>query len=160
MALRVSKAYVAKILGPYSFAEIFRYGALKVFTGAQPASANHAETGTMLGIVSANGGAWAHGDPANGIEFILQDSVVLSALLPALGVYPIAGGAAGWGRLVANEYDPGADSYDYPRIDFAIGVPGSGREWIWDDVVLVEGVRKPLRTFFYTIPPLIGVTTP
>jgi len=39
-------------------------------------------------------------------------------------------------------------------------VPGSGREWIWDDVVLVEGVRKPLRTFFYTIPPLIGVTTP
>lgn len=114
-----------------SLAEALRYGVIAVYTGTQPATANDAESGTLLGYYTSGGGEFTPGSPANGI--VLADAVAgtLNGVAGALvGLHssmtdvkcvPVASGTAGWVRFYANDMVTGASS-SAKRLDMACGV--------------------------------------
>lgn len=122
MAVRTSTGFAEMSLGPMSFNDIFDGGSIAVYTGTQPETADDAATGTLLGRITLDGGAWTAGDPANGLLFDrigryalkrVEDSWVLKGSSPGL---------AGWARLVGNAPDSGDISLSLPRIDMAVGL--------------------------------------
>lgn len=122
MAVNCSTGFRARILGPSSFESIFLNGCIEVRTGAQPvAGANAPPTGTLVGRITNNGGAWSPGAATNGLRF--ARSGVYGGNDPGQN-WRLAGlgtGTAGWFRLLANPVDDGSLSTVLPRIDGAIG---------------------------------------
>lgn len=52
-----------------SFATTFANGIIEIRTGSQPASADAAATGTLLGTVTLSSGAFTPGTATNGLTF-------------------------------------------------------------------------------------------
>lgn len=100
-------------------------GRLRIYSGAQPASANNAPTGDLLAEVNLANPAF--GNAAAGVATLL--GVPISALgLPAAG----AGVAAGWFRLV----DRGTNTV----LDGNVGLTGSGAQLIVNTTTISENV--------------------
>lgn len=57
MTVRLSTGLRNLLAGGAGFGQIFNKGRIEIYTGSQPASADAAVTGTLLGIVSASSGA-------------------------------------------------------------------------------------------------------
>lgn len=57
MTLRLSTGARSGIANGYGFARMFNRGSIKIFSGSQPATADAAESGTLLGLVTASSGA-------------------------------------------------------------------------------------------------------
>ncbi|MGC1549375.1 MAG: hypothetical protein WA777_12670 [Rhodanobacter sp.] len=153
MALNLSTAFKQQILGAQSFAEIFMNSAIRVFTGVQPASADLAETGTLLGVITNNGDPWAAGQPSNGLQFQLQGSSMAIALGQAWRLNAALSGTAGWFRIVANGIDGGGNSLTNARIDGAIGTTATPAEMILAQPLLTANVQYPLNAFVFALPP-------
>jgi hypothetical protein len=156
MALQVSTAFKSAILGPMAFETIFSGGAIRVFAGPQPQTADDAEQGHLLGVVTLNGAAWG-AVGSNGLRFARSGPVVVQQSGDAWVLMPTAAGTAGWWRLVASSADDGSQSYSSPRIDGAVGTAGSNAEMILPATPLVIGTGVPLQAFSYTIPPIVGI---
>lgn len=122
MALHTSTGYEAMILGPHSFDSIFYNGAIEIRTGAQPATADDAATGALIGRITQQGGAWAPGNPANGLRFSRDGRYAVKNLLQEWVLKGLDTGVAGWFRLLPNTPDFGLASTTMPRIDGAIGL--------------------------------------
>lgn len=152
MTLRVSTGFKSLILGTSSFESIFDKGTIEVFTGAQPASADDAATGTFLGRVTLGGVAWSVGSPMFGLSFQLSGPYVTKPLLDQWEMAVETAGIAGWWRLVSINETSGV-SYALPRVDGSCAV--SGGEWTMANTTLTPGTTIPLETFFYTIPPIL-----
>lgn len=108
------------------FKGVFAKGCIKVYSGAPPATADGAVTGTLLGTISDAGGAFVFDDPTNGLDF--EDpvaGVVAKAIAQTWEMLGVATGTAGWGRLCANAVDDGTSSTSLPRVDFDIGSAGT-----------------------------------
>lgn len=106
-------------------------GALAVYTGAQPGSANDAPTGTFLGYFTKNGATWAPpGNVASGIDYDPPAAGALKMVKPATDIWQciaVASGRAGWYRfLPGGVADPGtADTTaTYKRQDGRIATTG------------------------------------
>ena len=155
MTLQVSTGYTARILGPISFEDIFNGGAIAIYTGEQPESANEAPTGTLLGYVSANGAPWTPGSAANGLSFVRSGQWAGKNPAQAWAITPGVAGTAGWFRLLTPG-DAGGFSFDLPRIDGAISADGLNAELRLLNPVLAIGVAKSIDEFLYTIPPIAG----
>ena len=82
-------------------------GKIRVYTGAQPASANDAASGTLLVTFTLNDPAYAA--PATGVCTLDVD--------PEITADPVASGTAGWFRLL--------DSDDNTVVDGACGTSGA-----------------------------------
>lgn len=114
-----------------SFKDILKYGVIAVYTGAQPASADDAESGTLLGYFTKTGAEFTPGVTSEGI--LLADSVDsslngvdgalirLHSSMTAVKCIPIASGTAGWVRYYDNAKITGA-STSARRLDLACGV--------------------------------------
>jgi len=101
---------------------IFKDCVIDIYTGGQPATANAAATGTMLGRVTLSAGAFTEGVATNGLEFDAPASGVLSKAAAETWQFTgLADGVAGWFRLRGNAVDSGALSTTLPRIDGSIG---------------------------------------
>lgn len=155
MSLIVSTAFKTKMLSP--FAEMFSLGAIYVYPGARPATADMAPGTTPIGMITQDGLAWNPINTAFGLRFVQSGPYIVfdSALNPVLT--PSAGGTAAWWRLVAPG-DTGDISYSQFRIDGDIGLkatPG-GQEMLLENNVLVPGTNQQVGYFLYTIPPIIG----
>ncbi len=122
MAARTSTGYEARILGPFSFDEIFRDGCIEIRSTPQPDTADDAAAGVLLGRITADGGAWTEGSSANGLRFSRDGRFATKNLLQRWVLKGSATGVAGHFRLRANAADPGAQSLVHPRIDGAIGL--------------------------------------
>lgn len=156
MAVRVSTGFAAAILGPTSFASIFNNGVIKVYSGAQPASADLAPTGTLLGAITLDGGPWVAGSPTNGLQFDLGGRY---AVKPLSDVWILEGsntGVAGWFRLLPNALDDEVTNITAPRIDGAIGLAGgSGDYQIYlGSTNITPTTSTTLASWYYAIPPL------
>jgi hypothetical protein len=57
MTLKLSTGLRDAMVGSMGFAGAFNRGSIKIFSGSQPANADAAETGTLLGTVTASSGA-------------------------------------------------------------------------------------------------------
>lgn len=156
MPLQVSEGFKQAILGPKSFVQIFRYGAILVFAGTQPDTANDAAGSSPIARITNNGGAWAAGSILNGLQFTqggvwINDDPAQSWVLKGLGT-----GIASWFRLVENT-DAGLNaSTSLCRIDGGVTtVPTAGALRL-STVAINPGSSVLVDHFFFTIPPVIG----
>lgn len=106
--------------------EMFAKGAVYMYSGPQPLTADAAVQGTLLCIVTASGVTFVPGGGANGLNF---DAPVLGVLSKAAAETwtgtASAAGTIGWGRLVANAVDSFGSSTSLQRIDFSIATTGA-----------------------------------
>lgn len=156
MTVQVSTKFKELILGPHAFTSIFDKGAIRVYSGSQPASADAAVTGTLLGTITAHGLPWQHGSPDNGLSFIQAGPFVVSDASIPMVFTGIAAGTAGWYRLVANPYDSGDASFSHARIDGTVSTGITG-EMRFSNAIISPGLTIIFNQFLYTIPPVIGV---
>lgn len=154
MALQVSTKFKERILGPESFANIFDYGRILVYSGSQPPTADIGATGTLLGEITADGLPWAAG---GGLLFEQAGPWVSKLRTQPWRYVGIAAGTAGWFRLVGRYADAGVLTYQLPRIDGAISdTLGAGVEMVFAENVVTTTTSFYLQQFLYTIPPILG----
>lgn len=153
MTLRVSTKFKELILGPTAFETVFNGGRILVYSGSQPANADFAATGTLLGQITNEGQAWTAGGSAGGIEFARSGAWVTQAAAQSWRLVVTASGTAGWFRLVGKNADSGGASYAAPRIDGAIGTNGA-TELTLESTTLTAGQNIAVQQFLYTLPPL------
>lgn len=151
MTLRLSTGFQNQLLGPKAFADIFNNGCIRVFSGGQPASADSAEQGTLVGTISNGGGPWVAGSPTNGLQFQLAGASVGQSVNQAWRLNTLLNGTAGWFRLVANPVDNGTANTLLPRIDGAIGAIGAAVELGLAKPLLVSGTQYPINTFLFAL---------
>ncbi len=106
MAERLSTGLRNEMVGAggQSMADALNDGILKIFTGAQPATADAAETGTLIAEITQDSGAFVSEAPENGLSFDVA-SAGAAPKNPAevwSGVGINGGGVAGWFRFYGN----------------------------------------------------------
>ncbi len=132
---------------------IFKDGVIEIYSGAQPANADNAATGTMLAQVTLDAGAFTDGIATNGLEFGAPVGKVLSKAVAEnwkyLGLVAAGTGVtAGWFRLRGNAADSGLSTV-LPRIDGSIGTSAS--DMVLSNVVVVENAPGTVDTFNITL---------
>lgn len=138
-----------------SLKDIMRDGVLKIYSGAQPADADTAASGTLLITITVGSGAWVAGAYGNGLEFendplsgeVEKNSEVWSGL-------GLADGTAGWFRFYANPTDAGNASTTLPRIDGSVGTSGS--DLVMGSTAIVTGRTYTIDTFKLTFAAYYG----
>ena len=131
-------------------------GVLAVYGGAsQPADANDAETGTLLALITVNGGAFTPGVATNGLNFDAPSAGVLSKAAAETwsGVGLAAAGTgttATYFRFYDNSQDTGASPTGL-RFDGAIGT-SSLSELQMTVTTIVEGSPVVINSFTYSPP--------
>lgn len=155
MAVNSSTGFANAILGANSFETLFRYGCVQVYSGAQPASANLAPTGTLLGRITKDGGTWSAGSSTNGLVFVRDGRTVRKNPADSWVLTGLASGIAGWFRWLPNQADPGTNSTTAIRIDGAIGL----RDAVGDFQLFLPNLSMSLSSthliadWWYSIPP-------
>lgn len=154
MAVRLSTGAVNALAGggagDGSFVDVFANAVIAVYTGTQPANADAAETGTLLGYITEDGGDFTGGVATNGLNW---DAAVAGVCgkpsATEWAIIPDASGTAGWARLYANAMVTGA-STTAVRIDMACGV-GAG-ELRMSTTTLASGVKSVVNSLNVTVP--------
>lgn len=156
MALQVSTGFKKEILGPRSFAQIFRYGAIFLYSGTQPLTADHAVTGTLLAKVTADGLPWNPGAILNGLLFQQIDEWMRNDPAQRWVLKGVAPGTAGYFRLMENEPGGTAASLTHCRIDGAVGTDPSTAQLRLSSPVIDTSTSLAIDRFYYTLPPVLG----
>ena len=149
MTTRLSTGLRTLLAGTTGFATTFTNGVIEIYSGTQPASADAAVTGTLLGTVTLGSGAFTPGSPANGLTF----DVAANGAVGKSGVWSFAGvaaGTAGWFRLKANGVDAGAVSNTLPRLDGSIAT--SGADLNLSNIAIAIGAPTTVDSFTFTFP--------
>lgn len=98
----------------------FANGVLAIYSGSQPASADAAETGTLLCLITNNGQPFTAGNAANGLNFDEPSGGRMDiASGETWSGTALESGVAGWFRFYDNAYVTGA-STTARRFDGAI----------------------------------------
>ncbi len=102
------------------------YGVIHLYTGAKPASPNDAESGSLLAVITNNGGAFTPGQQTNGLRFGAAVDGVIAILAGQTWKTDacLATGQVGWGRLYANARVQGASTTAI-RVDFTVSTSGA-----------------------------------
>lgn len=138
-----------------SLKDVMKDGVIKVYSGAQPASADDAVQGTLLFTVTVGSSAWSAGAFANGLEF--EDDPLSGEMEKNSEVWSgvaVATGVAGWFRFFANPTDGGTASTTLPRIDGSVGT--SGADLVMASTNIVTGRTYTIDTFKITLPAYYG----
>lgn len=154
--LQASAGFTTLIMGPHAFEGIFLNGAIQVYSGADPVTANDPATGTLLGTVTNAGLPWAPGVPDNGLQFLRDGPYIVSAPTQNWVLTVAADGVAGYFRVVGNALDPGGASFTLPRLQGRIAVAPTAGEFRIGNINLLAGQQIAVGTFFYTIPPIVS----
>lgn len=129
-------------------------GAIYVYTGAQPDTAELPPTGDLVAIISNNGGAYNATTGANGLRIINSGSGFLVPDPSQTWVMRgVAAGVAGWARFVAKN-DTAAYSTSQPRIDCGVNSDDTGL--FFSDPNIAVGVQRVVDYWIYGIPPFAG----
>lgn len=121
MALNISTGLKRQLMHRASFADALNGGCILVFSGTQPDTADDAVPGgsVLTGRITANGGAWTAGLPANGLRYELVGNYAIREYGQQWRLKGLTNGPAAWFRAVGNAYDAGAGSVELCRIDGA-----------------------------------------
>lgn len=154
MAVRLSTGLVNALAGggagAGSFKDIFANAVIVIRTGTQPATADAAETGDVIGMITVNGGAFAAGVADNGLNWdAAVAGVCAKPSAEEWAIIPTASGSAGYGRLYANDMTTG-ESTTAVRMDLACGV-GAG-ELRFSSTNLVATVKSVVNSLNITVP--------
>jgi len=129
MAIRLSTGMANAIAGGNSgdgsIKDILANAVIAIYSGTQPVNADAAESGTLLGYITKDGGSFTAGSATNGLNWdAAVDGVCAKPSAEEWAIIPVASGTAGYGRLYDNAMVTGASTTS-KRIDLACGV-GSG----------------------------------
>jgi hypothetical protein len=109
-------------------------GRINIYTGAQPATADLAPTGTLLGTLTmANPGIAAAAAAVSAWNAITSDTAADT------------GGTAGWGRVYKNAQGPGVSTTN-PHLDFAIpaDVDFDNEAFTLNGIIAISGLSLSL----------------
>ncbi len=149
MTVRLSTALRNNLAGNTGFAATFANGVIEIRSGTQPATADAAPTGTLLGTVTLNSGAFTPGVATNGLTF----GVPAGGAVSKTGVWSFNGvavGTAGWFRFKGNAADSGLLSTGECRLDGSIAV--SGADMNLSNISITIGAPTTVDTFTWTQP--------
>ena len=149
MTTRFSTGFATLLAGTTGFAAAFANGVIDVYSGTQPVSADAAPTGTLLGTITENSGAFTPGSPTNGLLL----SAAVAGVVSKSGVWSFVGiatGIAGWYRYRTNAADAGGVSTTAVRIDGSIAT--SGANLSLSNISIAIGAPTTVDAYTYTQP--------
>lgn len=149
MTVRLSTRTRTNLAGTTGFGATFANGVIDIYSGTQPASADAAITGTLLGRVTLNSGAFTAGSPTNGLTF----AAAADGAVSKSGVWSfngVAAGTAGWFRLKGNALDNDGVSTTLPRLDGSIAV--SGADMNLSNISISVSSPNTIDSFSFQIP--------
>lgn len=155
MSVNASKGFRGRILGTASFESLFTGGCIEIRSGAQPANADMAPTGVLLGRITHNGLVWTEGSPTNGLNFMRNGHRITNHPAQPWVLDGLANGVAGWMRL-RGVNDPGTLSTSAPRIDGAVGpldVLGDF-QLLLPTTTISASSAIPITSWWFVFPPL------
>ena len=149
MTLRISTGLATLLAGTTGFSSAMDRGVIDIYSGTQPASADAAATGTLLGTVTLNAGAFTPGVTTNGLTFAAANAgtVSKSGIWALVG---IAAGRAGWFRFRGNALDAGGISTVLPRLDGSVATSGANLNL--SNISIAVGAPATVDTFTWTQP--------
>lgn len=155
MAVRLSTGLANALAGggagDGSLKDILANAVAAVYTGSQPTSADAAETGTLLGYITVNGGAFTPGSPANGLNWDASvDGICAKPSAEEWAIIPIADGTAGYIRIYDNSRTTGL-STTAKRFDMSCGVGTGDAQWS-PTAVLATGIKNVINSFSLKVP--------
>lgn len=155
MSVNCSTGFRAAILGASSFESLFDGGCIEIYSGAQPASADMAPTGILLGRITANGGAWSNGNAANGLKYQRIGHRATNLAGQPWVLKGIADGAAGWFRMRAVS-DADDESTTAVRIDGAIGTLEAvgAYQMRLNSLALSASTAAAITSWWFVFPPI------
>lgn len=155
MSAVCSTGFRSKILGTFTFEALFNGGSIEIYSGAPPASADAAPTGTLLARITRESKPWTPGSPTNGLTFRRLGVGVTMPDDKPWGLLGLAAGTAGWCRLRGMS-DPGGESTTHPRIDGVVGLrdtPGDFQLRL-GTTAMVPDLTFPITSWWFLLPPL------
>lgn len=148
--LKLSTGLRNAMAGSTGFAGAFANGIIEIYSGTQPATADAAATGTLLGVVTTNGGAFTPGTATNGLAFATPAAGGVSKSTGLWQFTGIAAGTAGWFRLKGNALDDNTTSTVLPRMDGSIA--NSGGDMQLSNTTIAIGSPNTVDVFQFNIP--------
>lgn len=146
---RLSTGYANEQLG--HFKNAFQNGVLAIYSGYQPASADAAETGTLLCLITKDGQPFTGGSPENGLNFGTPANGVVDKVAEEVWSGTVLNtGVAGWFRFYANDYTTG-ESSTAKRFDGAIS-PSSSAELQMANTTLTKDDVAVINSFPVSYP--------
>lgn len=126
MAVKFSTGLRNSMLGTTGLKDAMADGVLRIYSGAQPTSADNAPGGTLLLEITLDAGAFVHGSPTNGLEFDAPSAGTVSkAAAETWRGLGLVAGTAGWARFSANPLDDNSLSTTIKRIDMSVAKTGA-----------------------------------
>lgn len=150
MTIKLSTGLRNTMLSSAGFGEIFANGIIEIYSGTQPATADAAATGTLLGTVTLAGGAFTPGTATNGLTWGAPASGTITKSTDLWQFTGLAAATAGWFRLKGNALDSNALSTTLPRLDGNIG--SSGADMNLSNLSIAVGAITTIDTFSFSIP--------
>lgn len=134
--IRLSTGAVDQMLSTGSFASVFQNGVMCIFSGTQPASADDAESGTLLAEINIDGGVFTPGGGV-GLNFgVAADKSISKADAEVWRGTFLEDNTMGWFRFYDNSKTTG-ESTTAVRFDGSIGT--SRTDIILRSTVTTEG---------------------
>ena len=150
MTVRLSTGLRNNLAGPLGFGSTFDKGVIYIYSGPQPLTADAPVSGTLLGIVTKDGGAFSFGAPANGLTFDVPVGGAVSKSTDAWRLTGLAEGTAGWFRLMGNTADALGASAVKPRLDGTCGTTGADLNV--SNISIVVGAPTTIDVFQFAFP--------
>lgn len=144
MTYKVSTGLRNQMLVSGSLRAALLNGKIRVFTGSEPASADAAETGTLLCVIDKNGAGAGFS-----MDTTAVDGIVAKVVADVLKGTNLATGTAGYYRHVGAS-DTGAASTTEPRVQGRVST--SGAEMNLGSTALVRGIEQPLDEYSINLP--------
>ena len=144
MTYKVSTGLRNQMLVSGSLRAALLNGKIRVFTGSEPASADAAETGTLLCVIDKDGAGAGFS-----MDTTAVDGIVAKVVADVLKGTNLATGVAGYYRHVGSA-DTGAVSTTEPRIQGRVST--SGAEMNLGSTALVSGIEQPLDEYSINLP--------
>ena len=144
MTYKVSTGLRNQMLVSGSLRAALLNGKIRILTGPEPASADAAETGTLLCVIDQGGSGAGFSMDATAV-----DGIVAKVVADVLKGTSLATGVAGYYRHVGSA-DTGTESLTEPRIQGRIST--SGAEANFSSVNLVSGATQTADTYSVNLP--------
>lgn len=153
MAERLSTGFANAVNDTGSVKTLMANGVIRIYSGTQPATADAAETGTLLMKITESGLAFTGNSPTNGLNMgVSADGILAKDTTESWEGIGLAaastGTVAGWFRWYANAETTGI-STTAVRVDGAIGT-SSSFELQMSNTTIVEDGPCVINTFTYT----------